>query len=259
MRRVGWLLLGLALFAASAAARPLPLDGLRADEARQVEETVRALEPLVTTRRAEGTLPLITFPELYGPLSTAQRALCDAVRAVTPGQVQGSSRRLPPPAPDTRFVPLKGQTYRRDGQVRILDTQYLPQPVEQAYRRMMAAMQRDLGTHLLVESGYRSPAHQLYLFLFYLPTHGYSVRETNRFVALPGGSEHGCPARQALDFINAEGINGEDHPELFEALPEYAWLQQRAGKYGFHLSYPRNYSLNTSFEPWHWRYEPRDS
>ena len=120
---------------------------------------------------------------------------------------------------------------------------------------MMAAMQTALGKRLFVESGYRSPAYQLYLFLFYLPKHGDSITETNKFVALPGYSEHGNPHRQAIDFINEEGINGEDHPEEFEALPEYHWLQQHAGKYGFILSYPRDNTSHTSFEPWHWHYE----
>ena len=136
-----------------------------------------------------------------------------------------------------------------------LDPQYLPRPALAAYRRMMDAMQAELGKRLLVESGYRSGAYQLYLFLFYLPKHGHSIRETNRFVALPGHSEHGYPPRQAIDFINEAGVNGEDHPEEFEALPEYAWLQQHARAFGFFLSYPRDNPYHTSFEPWHWHFE----
>ena len=50
-------------------------------------------------------------------------------------------------------------------------------------------------------------------------------------------------------------MNGEDHPEEFEALPEYAWLQQHANTYGFFLSYPRDNAMHTAFEPWHWHYE----
>ena len=119
----------------------------------------------------------------------------------------------------------------------------------------MDAMKWDLDKRLLVESGYRSPAYQLYLFLYYMPKHGDSIVETNKFVALPGHSEHGYPPRQAIDFINEEGINGEDHPEEFEALPEYRWLQQHAKEFGFVMSYPRDNPYHTSFEPWHWHYE----
>ncbi|MBI1976669.1 MAG: D-alanyl-D-alanine carboxypeptidase family protein [Candidatus Omnitrophica bacterium] len=124
---------------------------------------------------------------------------------------------------------------------------------------MMDTMERDIGKRLLVESGYRSAAYQLYLFIFYMPKHGYSIQETNRFVALPGCSEHGYPQQQAIDFINQEGINGEDKPEEFEALPEYQWLTEHAGEYGFVLSYPRNNDQNTSFEPWHWSYRSHQS
>ena len=145
----------------------------------------------------------------------------------------------------------------KSGAATPLDPQYLPAPALAAYQRMMEAMRTDLGARLFVESGYRSPAYQLYLFLFYLPKHDYAITETNRFVALPGYSEHGNPRRQAIDFINAEGINGEDHPEEFEALPEYRWLQQHAAVYGFFLSYPRDNPSHTSFEPWHWHYEGR--
>ncbi|HAM41218.1 MAG TPA: hypothetical protein DDX89_07900 [Candidatus Omnitrophica bacterium] len=127
-----------------------------------------------------------------------------------------------------------------------------------AYEAMMEAMAHDLGKRLLVESGYRSPAYQLYLFLFYLPKHDHSIRETNRFVALPGHSEHGYPPRQAVDFINEEGINGEDNPEAFEALPEYQWLAHHAHEFGFVLSYPRDNPHNTAFEPWHWHFEQSD-
>ncbi len=143
----------------------------------------------------------------------------------------------------------------KDGAAKPLDPQYLPRQVLEAYQRMMAAMQADLGKRLLVESGYRSPAYQLYLFVFYLPKHGYSIVETNKFVALPGHSEHGYPPRQAIDFINQAGINGEDHPEEFEALPEYAWLEQHAKAFGFALSYPRDNPDHTAFEPWHWHFE----
>lgn len=247
----------------------IALDLNRLDESaiRLVEETIKTLEPLVTARKQAGTLPLITLDELYAPLTAEQRVLLDAIRAVDPAQMQGSSRRLPWPSPEARFVRLQRQVIGARHPFEkvpdttaphLLDDQYLPQPVYRAYRRMMRAMQRDIGKRLLVESGYRSPAHQLYLFLFYLPKHGYSIRETNRFVALPGCSEHGSPARQAIDFINEEGVNGEDHPEEFETLPEYAWLQAHAHEYGFYLSYPRNHPTNSAFEPWHWHYENGD-
>jgi D-alanyl-D-alanine carboxypeptidase len=120
---------------------------------------------------------------------------------------------------------------------------------------MMDAMQNDLGKRLYVESGYRSSAYQLYLFIFYLKNHDYSIRETTKWVALPGYSEHGAPRVQAIDFISSDGISGEENPRLFEDLQEYAWLIENARQYGFLLSYPKG-QPGITFEPWHWHYEP---
>ena len=117
-------------------------------------------------------------------------------------------------------------------------------------------MQKDIGKRLYVESGYRSSAYQLYLFVSYLKNHSYSIKETAKFVALPGYSEHGDPQHQAIDFINENGIN-QDRPKEFENLPEYQWLLANAGKFGFVLSYPRNSKEGITFEPWHWRYDEK--
>ena len=226
------------------------LDGLNDREKAVRQSAMQALVPFVDERKQAGTAPLITFEELYARLTAEQAVFLEEFRAIDPASVGGSSRRLPLPAPDTRFVRLDQPK---------LDTQFLPEPAYEAYARMMAAMEGDLGKRLLVESGYRSPAYQLYLFLFYMPKHGYSVRETNRHVALPGCSEHGSPAFQAIDFITPEGINGEDRPEEFEELQEYGWLNARAKEFGFYLSYPRpsagSGQRESAFEPWHWHYE----
>ncbi len=220
-----------------------------------LESVRRALVPLVDRRKGVGTAPLLTFEELYAPLNSDQRVFLDRMRALDPSKLGGSSRKLPLPSGKETFIRLDRQVILREDKPVRLDTQYLPLPAHEAYRRMMGAMEADLGKRLLVESGYRSPAYQLYLFVFYLPKHGYSIRETNRHVALPGCSEHGSPAFQAIDFITPAGINGEDRPEEFEELQEYGWLMNRAGEFGFHLSYPRRGP--SAFEPWHWHWEDR--
>jgi LAS superfamily LD-carboxypeptidase LdcB len=224
-------------------------------EVGTLQDILAALEPVIGARKPDGSANILTWQELYEPLTDAQRAFLDAFRAMDAKALGATSHHFGelPAAPD--IAPVGRQQVIKDGAAKPLDPQFLPRNVLAAYRRMMEAMQADLGRQLLVESGYRSPAYQLYLFLYYMPKHGHSVIETNRFVALPGHSEHGYPPRQAIDFINEAGINGEDHPEEFEALPEYAWLQRRAKEFGFALSYPRGNAYNTAFEPWHWRYE----
>jgi len=215
---------------------------------------LKALEPSITAKKQDGTVILLSWEQLYEPLLPSQQAFLDEFRLLKAASLGATSHYFGELTTDAGLTPVGPQTVMRDGAPVTLDPQYLPRNVLEAYQRMMDAMVADLGTRLLVESGYRSPAYQLYLFLFYLPKHDHSITETNRFVALPGHSEHGYPPRQAIDFINEAGINGEDDPGAFEALPEYRWLEEHAAAFSFALSYPRDNPLGTAFEPWHWHY-----
>ena len=198
---------------------------------------------------------LLTFEELYTPLSETEKNFLEEIGKLDPKILGATAHSFSKRPKEPIFMKVPEQTIHRNGVSVPLPKQYLPRNVYTAYQEMVEAMRQDLGKALYVDSGYRSPAYQLYLFLRYLPKHRYSIRENNRFVALPGYSEHGAPERQAIDFINEEGINGEDNPDEFEALPEYQWLTEHAKKYGFILSYPRRNKWGTSFEPWHWHYE----
>ncbi len=247
----------------TATCQAISLERLASEEINLLRSILKALDPLIVQHKQAGTAPLLTFEELHAPLTGQQIAFLDQIRQLDPILLSGSNRKLPAPDSATPFVKLDTQVVFREGKPIRLDTQYLPQPAALAYQQMMAALEADLGKRLLVESGYRSPAYQLYLFIFYMGKHDYSIRETNRFVALPGASEHGCPQQQAIDFITPEGINGEDRPEEFEELQEYGWLNARAHEFGFHLSYPRRpkgsdpkkAGSDPAFEPWHWHWE----
>ena len=238
------------MMASPAVAEAASVEQLSNQEVILLHSIMGFLRPLVEERKKIGTAPLLTFGELYAPLKNEQRAFLDQIRALEPGSLGGSSRKLPLPSSEDRFIRLDNQMVLRDGTTTAIDTQYLPEPAYRDYQRMMVAMEQELGKRLLVESGYRSPAYQLYLFLFYIPKHNYSIRETNRHVALPGCSEHGSPSCQAIDFITPHGINGEERIEEFEELQEYTWLINRGKEFGFHLSYPRGGP--SAYEPWHW-------
>ena len=237
----------------AAPAEALNVQRLEPSEQELHVAILTALEPSISAKKLDGTAILLTWEQLYEPLTQEQRAFLDEFRKLKAADLGATSHYFGEVQADV--APVGPQQVTKDGAPVPLDPQYLPNPVLEAYGRMMASMRESLGKELLVESGYRSPAYQLYLFLYYMPKHDSSVKETNRFVALPGHSEHGYPPRQAIDFINEEGINGEDHPEAFEALPEYGWLQQHAREFGFVLSYPRDNAYNTAFEPWLWHYE----
>jgi LAS superfamily LD-carboxypeptidase LdcB len=241
----------------SAPAFALNVQRLDPSEIDTLQAILTTLEPHLNAKKQDGTAILLSWEALYEPLDSGQGAFLDAFRALKAQTLGATSHYFGEMDEPPELVPVGVQQVPKNGTPTPLDPQYLPRPVFDAYQRMMQAMRQDLGKQLLVESGYRSPAYQLYLFLYYMPKHDYSITETNKFVALPGHSEHGYPPRQAIDFINEEGINGEDHPEEFEALPEYAWLQQHAKEFGFVLSYPRDNPHNTAFEPWHWHYEAR--
>lgn len=240
-------------------ASSLDADRLSPFDIQLAKTTLKTLKLSIDPKKSTGAMNLLTFEELYEPLAEDQRQFLEEIRQQDPKELGATAHTFGDPPSDTLFVQVPQQRIRRNDLEVVLSRQYLPRQVYEAYRKMMEAMEEDLGKVLYVDSGYRAPAYQLYLFLYYLPKHGYSLRENNRFVALPGHSEHGAPQRQAIDFINEEGINGEENPEEFEVLPEYEWLTQHAKKYGFFLSYPRNNPWGTSFEPWHWHFEGKNS
>lgn len=202
--------------------------------------------------------PLVDFDYLLGELNLIEKMVVSRIFAINPGELgfKGPFHTLEKPR---NLVKVPPRTYKLSGQEKSTGSQYCPEASYNDYLRMMAQMRRDLGRELFIASGYRSPGMQAYLFLYYLARkHRYSLQETARLVAFPGYSEHGDPVNNALDFINSDGISGEEAgqtPEDFEGLPEYQWLLQHAHEYNFTLSYPRGDQQGISFEPWHWHWE----
>jgi LAS superfamily LD-carboxypeptidase LdcB len=191
-------------------------------------------------------------------LNFLEKRVVQRIFAISPGELgfKGPFHTLEMP---DNLVKIPARTYGLNGGEKYTASQYCPDASYKDYLRMMAQMRRDLGRELFIESGYRSPGMQAYLFLFYLArNHRYSLQETARLVAFPGYSEHGDPVNNALDFVNADGISGENpgqSAEDFARLPEYHWLIQHAQKFNFYLSYPRENPWGISFEPWHWHWE----
>lgn len=65
--------------------------------------------------------------------------------------------------------------------------------------------------------------------------------------AAPGYSEH--HTGRALDITTPDT---EPLEETFAESNAFAWLQQRAGEFGFVMSYPAGNVHNLAYEPWHW-------
>ena len=233
----------------------LNVEKLTPQHIAKVKTLVTKLEPFIKTKDREEKLPSLTFKELESPLNAGERRFLRLFRNLKAAEVgvripfQGFSQG------EKCLLRLDKQKIRDKGKERELPPQFLSPQVYQSYQFMMCAMERDIGKRLFVESGYRSSAYQLYLFIYYLSNHNYSISETVKWVALPGYSEHGNPEHLAIDFINADGINGEENAADFEALPEYRWLLVNAARFGFVLSYPKTASAGITYEPWHWRYD----
>jgi len=232
----------------------LALERLPENQIAQVQRILAVLQPMIQAREASETLATLSFEELYAPLGENDREFVREFQHFEPIKAGIETKWHGIADGREKLKAVQRQTIRKSGALFVIPTQYVPPRVLRAYERMMAAMKKDLGKQLYIESAYRSSAYQLYLFLLYLQNHDYSVRETAHWNAFPGYSEHGNPKQQALDFINEEAINGETNPEDFAVLPEYQWLLAHAPSYGFELSFPKKDGQGIGFEPWHWRY-----
>ena len=252
--RYGILIGFLFLFSQPARAE-LNLEKLPDEQIEMVKTILIELGPVIKEKEAQKNLATLTFEELYKPLNEKEQTFLrqfqnfDPVKAGMDTHWQGLA------FGNEELVAVENQKILKDGKEFIIPPQFVPPIVYSDYNKMMAAMEKDLKKRLYIESAYRSSAYQLHLFVSYLQNHNYSVRETAHWNAFPGYSEHGNPKRQAIDFINAEGINGEKNPEEFAALPEYDWLLKNADKFNFVLSYPKKDASGIGYEPWHWRHE----
>ena len=117
-----------------------------------------------------------------------------------------------------------------------------------AWKELQQAALYD-GIELQLVSAFRSIDYQRELIQRKLER-GEDIAAILQVNAAPGFSEH--HSGRALDL----GTPGHAHlEEVFEQSPAFAWLQRRAGEFGFRLSFPRNNRYGVMYEPWHWYYE----
>jgi len=114
-----------------------------------------------------------------------------------------------------------------------------------AWQRMRAAA-AVYGVDLLPISGYRSVARQTRIIRRKLAA-GEPIGAILRLVAAPGCSEH--HTGRAIDVGSPGHLQLDEH---FALTAEYRWLRLHAGRFGFHLSYPRRNRHGIGYEPWHW-------
>lgn len=222
------------------------------------ELIIESLALFEVLRREYEHLRTVDFSLLYSVLKKEHIACMKRILALSPrvygfkGEYYGISE-VP-----SDLVVIRRQYVPKTKKTVSMGTHFLPRASYTAYHDMNRAMLRDIGRKVFIESGYRSSAYQLIIFLEYLIASEFDVKKTLKRVALPGYSEHGAPKQQAIDFVTIKE-RGKILPP-FEKTPEYQWLLLRAHEFGFTLSYPKNNKLGVMFEPWHWHYEkPRNS
>jgi D-alanyl-D-alanine carboxypeptidase len=128
--------------------------------------------------------------------------------------------------------------------------QWLEPRAARAFLRMRAAALGD-GVELEVVSAFRSASYQLGI-LRRKRERGESIAQILAVSAAPGYSEH--HTGRALD-LTTPGFPALE--QAFEASPAFAWLIREAGRFRFHLSYPRGNRHGIAYEPWHWCWRGR--
>ena len=121
----------------------------------------------------------------------------------------------------------------------------LVRPAAEAWARMRTAAARS-HIELMAVSGFRSIARQTEIVQGKLAA-GQTIEEILRYVAAPGFSEH--HSGRAVDIGSPEHIELD---EEFASTTAFGWLDAHAGRFGFHLSYPRGNPHGIGYEPWHW-------
>lgn len=123
-------------------------------------------------------------------------------------------------------------------------------PAAAAAWKAMKAAALEEGIELNVVSAFRSVDRQAEIVRRKLAT-GSSIEDVLCVSAPPGFSEH--HTGRAVDV----GTPGSRALEAgFEQTAAFAWLESRAGEFGFRLSYPRGNRCGYQYEPWHWCYHP---
>lgn len=115
--------------------------------------------------------------------------------------------------------------------------------VEKALLEMAQAALKD-GVRLLVSSTYRSYEYQKNLFAYWVKVDG--LEEAERESARPGTSQHQLGV--AIDF----GSITDDFADTVMGK----WIYKNGGKFGWSLSFPKQYEDITGYrwESWHFRY-----
>lgn len=102
------------------------------------------------------------------------------------------------------------------------------------------------GVVISIVSAFRSVERQAEIVRTKL-ARGQSIDEILSVSAPPGYSEH--HTGRAVD-VTTDAVRPLELE--FEDTEAFGWLSRHAGRFGFHMSYPRENPYGYMYEPWHW-------
>jgi LAS superfamily LD-carboxypeptidase LdcB len=219
-------------------------------DGKLIDSILEKIEP----EKMKSTFRVVRFDDFYKLFNTNEKSFIEHILTIDPHTYGFNGKSFGIRDVPQDLVAISDQKYQLNGKEEIIDTQYLPKNVYDAFIELNQSLFEKEKKKLLVLSGYRSPAYQTFVFLWYLKNYDYELQKTVKRAALPGYSEHGFPKRQAIDFITEDGQPSEENPEDFENTIEFKWLKENAKKYNFYLTNPLENELGTMYEPWHWAY-----
>jgi len=167
------------------------------------------------------------------------RSLLDSCR-ITPDMVAMRFLALQPEAGELEVVEVDDS--RREYR--------LTPAAARAWREMREAARAD-GVVIRIASAFRGVERQAEIIRAKL-AQGLAIEDIVKISAPPGYSEH--HTGRAVD-IATDGVRALE--EEFETTRAYEWLSGNAGRFGFHLSFPRGNPYGYAYEPWHWRFAER--
>lgn len=226
---------------------------LTKEDKKLISKVVDKIERLKSKQGSN--VALIDFDSLYQLLNHDEKSQVDKFLKINPKDYGFNGEYLGISDVPNDLAVIDDQKYVRKGKEEIIPTQFLPQKVYDAYKKLNEVVTNELGKPLLIESAYRSPAYQIATLLYILRLYKFDLAKTLKRATMPGYSEHNYPPKQAIDFMTVDGIPTDEEPLKFADTPEYKWLLEKANKYDFYLSYPADNTQGIMYEPWHWHYE----
>ncbi len=200
-------------------------------------------------------LPTLTFEQFYALLSPEEVTFCKQFVKIDPHTLGFLGPYLGIEEVPKDLVAINGQSYTRNGELHTMSTKYYPATAWVEFQKLQKAISKEIGSTLMINSGYRSPAYQVIVFFSILENNDFDLQAVGKRVALPGYSQHGSATCPAADVINQDGLPDSENPQDFAKTKEYDWLIKNATTFGFRLSYPENNEFGVIFEPWHWQWQ----